>query len=160
MQIGSKFPTLDGQTTQGHIKLPDDYKGQWIVLFSHPADFTPVCTTEFVSFQTLLPEFKKRNAALIGLSVEQVHSHLKWIEWIKDTLDIEITFPIIADSLGKIANRLGMLGENSTNTVRNVFIICPKGTIRAILTYPKEVGRNIYEIIRILDALQLVDKEN
>ncbi|HAX73086.1 MAG TPA: peroxiredoxin [Firmicutes bacterium] len=159
MKIGSKFPTLVVQTTQGQINLPGDYTGKWLVLFSHPADFTPVCTTEFVSFQTLLPEFEKRNAKLLGLSVEQVQSHLKWIEWIKQKLDVAITFPIIADSLGHVATKLEMIGDNATSTVRNVFIICPNGNIRAILTYPKEVGRNIFEIIRLLDALQLSDKE-
>lgn len=160
MKIGSKFPSLKLQTTKGNISFPDDYSGKWILFFSHPADFTPVCTTEFVAFQSQINEFEKRNTQLIGLSVEQVYSHLKWIEWIKQNLSVDITFPIIADPIGHIANLLELLGEEGTSTVRNVIIISPTGVVKAILIYPKEVGRNIYEIIRLLDALQLVEKKN
>ena len=160
MKIDSKFPSLKLQTTKGTISLPDDYSGKWILFFSHPGDFTPVCTTEFVAFQSQLHEFEKRNTQLIGLSVEQVYSHLKWIEWIKQNLSVDITFPIIADPIGHIANLLDLLGEEGTSTVRNVIIISPAGVVKAILIYPKEVGRNIYEIIRLLDALQLVEKRN
>ncbi len=159
MKIGSKFPTLKVQTTQGDITLPDDCSGQWVILFSHPADFTPVCTTEFVAFQSQIQEFQKRHTQLIGLSVEQIYSHLKWIEWIEDQLSVNITFPIIADPVGDIAKSLDLLGVGGTSTVRNVIFISPDGIVKAILIYPKEVGRNTYEIIRLLDALQLVEKK-
>ncbi len=159
MKIGSKFPTLKVQTTQGELTLPNDGSGQWTILFSHPADFTPVCTTEFIAFQSQIQEFQKRNTKLIGLSIEQIYSHLKWIEWIYDHLSVEITFPIIADPVGDIAKSLDLLGEDGTSTVRNVIFISPNGIVKAILIYPKEVGRNTYEIIRLLDALQLVEKK-
>jgi len=106
--IGEKFPELEAQTTQGRLKLPDAFKGKWFVLFSHPADFTPVCTTEFVAFQKRYEEFKKLGCELIGLSIDQVFSHIKWVEWIKEKLGIEIQFPIIADDLGKVAGTLGL----------------------------------------------------
>jgi peroxiredoxin (alkyl hydroperoxide reductase subunit C) len=156
--IGDMFPEMKVQTTLGEVVLPTSYKGHWFVLFSHPGDFTPVCTTEFVAFQKLMPEFNKRNTFLIGLSVEQVYSHMKWIEWIKQNLNVEITFPIIADSLGKIATRLGMIHPTmGTRTVRSVYIVDPTGMIRLILTYPENVGRNIHEILRAVTALQTAD---
>ncbi|ODG92627.1 peroxiredoxin [Gottfriedia luciferensis] len=156
--IGDLFPELKVQTTLGELVLPTGFQGHWYVLFSHPGDFTPVCTTEFVAFQKMMPEFMKLNTYLIGLSVEQVYSHIKWIEWIKQNLNVEITFPIIADSLGKIASRLGMIHPTiGTKTVRSVFIVDSTGKIRLILTYPDNVGRNIHEIIRAVKALQIAD---
>lgn len=158
--IGGKMPSFEAQTTRGKIKIPDDYKGKWFVLFSHPADFTPVCTTEFVAFQKRYEEFKKLNTELIGLSIDQVFSHIKWVEWIKEKLGVEIKFPIIADDTGKIARKLGMIHPGKgTNTVRAVFIVDPQGIIRAMLYYPQEVGRNMDEILRIVKALQISDKE-
>lgn len=152
--IGDKFPKLEVQTSEGKMKLPDAFKGKWFILFSHPGDFTPVCTTEFYAFQKRYPEFKKLNTELIGLSVDQVHSHIKWIEWIEENLDLQIEFPIIADT-GKVANKLGLIHPNKgTNTVRAVFIIDPKGIIRAILYYPQELGRNMDEFIRMIRGFQ------
>ena len=157
--IGEEFPKLTVKTTQGIKNLPDDYRGKWFVLFSHPADFTPVCTTEFVAFQMKKEEFDKLNCELIGLSIDQVFSHIKWIEWIKENRGYEITFPIIADDMGEVAKRLGMIHtKKGTNTVRAVFIVDDKGIVRAILYYPQEVGRNINEILRTVKALQTSDK--
>ena len=156
--IGDKFPEIEVQTTFGMKSLPNDYKGNWLVLFSHPADFTPVCTTEFYSFAKRKKEFDEINTELLGLSMDQVFSHIKWAEWIKDNLNQEINFPIIADH-GNIANKLGMLHPNTgTNTVRAVFIIDPKGFIRLVMYYPQEIGRSIDEIIRSIKALQYSDK--
>ncbi len=157
--LGEKFPTLEVQTTHGKIKLPDHFAGKWFVLFSHPADFTPVCTTEFVAFQKRYEKFKELNTELIGLSIDQVFSHIKWVEWIKENLGVEIQFPIIADDLGKVASALGLIHPNKgTNTVRAVFIVDPKGIIRAILYYPQELGRNVDEILRMIRGFQVADK--
>ncbi len=157
--LGEKFPSFEAQTTFGKIRVPDDFKGKWVVLFSHPADFTPVCTTEFVAFQKRYDEFKKLGVELIGLSIDQVFSHIKWVEWIKEKLGVEIKFPIIADDLGDISKKLGMLHpKKGTNTVRAVFIIDPKGILRVVLYYPQELGRNIDEILRIVKALQVSDE--
>jgi peroxiredoxin (alkyl hydroperoxide reductase subunit C) len=156
--IGEKFPELIVQTTKGVINIPNDYKDKWIVLFSHPADFTPVCTTEFVAFAKRNNKFKQLNAELIGLSIDQVFSHIKWIEWIKEKLNVDIPFPVIADHAGKVAVRLGMIHPSKdTNTVRAVFIIDPKGIIRLMIYYPPEVGRQVDEILRALNALQISD---
>ena len=155
--IGDAFPEISVQTTQGMKKIPGEYKGKWFILFSHPADFTPVCTTEFYAFQKRYDEFKKHNCELIGLSVDQVFSHIKWTEWIQDHLKLEITFPIIADT-GKVANILGLIHPNKgTNTVRAVFIVDQKGIIRAILYYPQELGRNMDEFLRMIKGFQLSD---
>ena len=157
--IGEKAPSFEVQTTHGKIKFPDDYKGKWVVLFSHPADFTPVCTTEFVAFQKRYDEFKKLNCELIGLSIDQVFSHIKWVEWIKEKLNVEIKFPIIADDTGNVAKLLGMVHPSKgTNTVRAVFIIDPDGIVRAILYYPQELGRDMDEILRMVKGLQTSDK--
>ena len=157
--LGDKFPKLSVQTTHGNKNIPGDYKGKWIVLFSHPADFTPVCTTEFIAFAQRADEFKALNAELIGLSIDQVFSHIKWVQWIKENMNVEIPFPVIADDMGKIGMKLGMLhpGKGS-NTVRAVFLIDPKGKNRLILYYPQEIGRNIDEILRALKALQTSDE--
>lgn len=154
--IGEPFPKLEVVTNYGKKVLPDDYKGKWFVLFSHPADFTPVCTTEFVAFSVRHEDFKKLNAELIGLSIDSNYSHIKWVEWIKEKLGYEIPFPIIADPRGQVAEKLGLLhAESTTATVRAVFIVDPEGIIRVILYYPLELGRNIDEILRILKALQV-----
>lgn len=158
--IGDKFPMMKVKTTHGMINLPGDYKGKWIVLFSHPADFTPVCTTEFVAFEKRREEFDKLNCELIGLSIDQVFSHMKWTEWIRENIKVEIKFPIIADDQGRVAEMLGMIHPGkASNTVRAVFIIDPEATIRLILFYPQEVGRNMDEIVRVLKALQVVDEK-
>ncbi|KAF2955173.1 peroxiredoxin [Marinitoga sp. 38H-ov] len=156
--IGEKFPELEVVTTQGKMKLPEAFKGKWFVLFSHPADFTPVCTTEFVGFQKRYDEFKKLNTELIGLSIDQVFSHISWINWIKEKMGVEIQYPVIADDRGKVAERLGLIHASSTNTVRAVFIVDPNGIVRAIIYYPPELGRNLDEILRAIKALQLADK--
>lgn len=159
VRLGEKLPSMTVATTDGIKRIPDDYKGKWLILFAHPADFTPVCTTEFYAFQKRYEEFKSLNAELLGLSVDQVFSHIKWKEWIKENLNLEIKFPIIADDLGEVSKKLGLLHPaKGTNTVRAVFIIDPQGIVRIILYYPQEVGRNISEIIRALKALQFSDQ--
>lgn len=157
--IGDPFPKMTVQTTHGTLTIPDDYDGKWLILFSHPGDFTPVCTTEFVAFQQLYPEFRKRGTDLLGLSIDQVQAHMKWTEWIEQHLGVPITFPIIADPLGTVANRLGMVhSAPQTSTVRGVYFIDDKGIIRAIFFYPSEVGRGYEEILRTLYALQTADQ--
>jgi len=157
--LGDDFPQMTVQTTHGKMNIPDDFKGKWFVLFSHPADFTPVCTTEFVAFQKRYEEFEKMDCQLIGMSVDQVYSHIKWVEWIKDNLDVEIKFPIVAAN-DTIANKLGMLHPGKgTNTVRAVFIVDPKGKVRLIMYYPQEIGRNMDEIVRAVKVLQISEKQ-
>jgi peroxiredoxin (alkyl hydroperoxide reductase subunit C) len=157
--LGDKFPDVEVTTTHGPMKLPDAFKGKWFVLFSHPADFTPVCTTEFYAFMKRYDRFQKLNCELIGLSVDQVFSHIKWVEWIRDNLDTEVKFPIIADH-GDLARKMGMIhpGKGS-NTVRAVFIVDKDSTIRAMIYYPQEVGRSIDEVLRAVDALQTSDEK-
>jgi peroxiredoxin (alkyl hydroperoxide reductase subunit C) len=156
--IGDKFPEMVVKTTHGQKNLPGDYKGKWFILFSHPADFTPVCTTEFVAFQKRYDQFKKMNTELIGLSIDQVFSHIKWIDWIREKMNVEIEFPIIADH-GAVANRLGLIHSGSgSSTVRAVFFVDPEFTIRAILYYPSELGRNFDELLRMIKAFQVADK--
>lgn len=156
--IGDKFPEMEVKTTHGMKNLPGEYKGKWFILFSHPADFTPVCTTEFVAFQNRYPKFKELNTELIGLSIDQVFSHIKWVDWIRDKLDVEIEFPIIADH-GLVANKLGLIHAGSgASTVRAVFFVDPESTIRAILYYPAELGRNFDEILRMIKGFQMADK--
>lgn len=163
--IGDVAPKFIANTTNGPIHFPDDFVGRWVVLFSHPMDFTPVCTTEFLSFQSLMPEFQKLNTSLIGLSVGGISSHLAWFRSIyneidfKDWKNVEITFPVIEDMDLNVSKLYGMLHPNTsdTKTVRAVFIIDPHGIIRTILYYPQTVGRNIREILRILIALQTND---
>lgn len=158
--IGELFPDMEVRTTHGLKRLPEAYAGKWLVLFSHPADFTPVCTTEFVAFQKRFDEFRKLGTALVGLSMDQVFSHIKWTEWMSENTGTEIEFPIIADD-GNVAERLGMVhpGKGS-NTVRAVFIVDPKGIIRAILYYPQELGRNMDEVLRMVKGLQISDREH
>ncbi len=157
--IGDKFPQVTVATTHGTMTLPDAYEGKWFVLFSHPADFTPVCTTEFVAFQKRYDQFRELNCELIGLSVDQVFSHIKWVEWIRDNLNVNIEFPIIADHTGEVAEALNLIHPGKgTTTVRAVYVVDPKGTIRAIVYYPQEVGRNIDEIVRLVKILQVSDE--
>ncbi|MCB9587596.1 MAG: peroxiredoxin [Polyangiaceae bacterium] len=157
--LGDDFPQLDVQTTHGPMSIPGDLKGSWFVLFSHPGDFTPVCTTEFVAFQKRIEQFNDLNAKLIGMSVDQVYSHINWVNWIEEKLGVEITFPIVAAN-DDIAHRLGMLhpGKGS-NTVRAVFIGDPQGKVRLVLYYPQEIGRNMDEVVRALRALQVADAQ-
>lgn len=159
--IGDPAPAFVALTTHGRVEFPKDYAGKWVVLFSHPADFTPVCTTEFVAFAKRHREFTELNCALIGLSMDQVFSHIKWTEWIKEKLDVDIPFPIIADAAGRIGELYGMLhpGASESQTVRAVFVIDPKGVVRAIIYYPLNVGRNMDEILRLLQALQTADRD-
>jgi peroxiredoxin 2/4 len=172
--IGDRFPEMKVQTTQGQLKLPLHYNGKWFVLFSHPADFTPVCTTEFVAFQKNYARFRNLDCELIGLSVDQVFSHINWIRWIKEKLNIEIEFPVIADNgdiseifglihpgIGASKVRLGVVHPGiGTNTVRAVIIVDDQGIIRAILYYPEELGRNTNEILRMVKGMQLADKKS
>ena len=160
IRIGDPVPQLTANTTDGPLTLPDDLAGHWFVLFSHPADFTPVCTTEFVGFQNRWGEFAERNTKLIGLSVDGVDSHRAWIDWISRNLDTDVEFPIIDDEDRSVSLRLGMLrlDDVDTLTARSVLIVDGAGVVRTILEYPREVGRNIAEIVRIVDALQLHDE--
>ncbi len=156
--LGDEFPEINVKTTHGPMSIPKDMKGDWFVLFSHPADYTPVCTTEFVAFQKRFEEFEKLGVKLIGMSVDQIYSHIKWVEWIKEKLDVEIKFPIIAAN-DSIAHKLGMLHPGKgTNTVRAVFVVDPKGINRLILYYPQEIGRNMDEVVRATRALMISDK--
>lgn len=152
--IGDDAPEFKSQTTQGKINFPKDYKGQWVVLFSHPGDFTPVCTTEFMAFQEKKDAFDKRNVKLLGYSVDGVQSHIMWLDDIKDKFWIEIDFPVIADL--SVGHKYWMFHpwQSSNVTVRAVFIINPEGKIGAIIYYPLSTWRNIDEIIRLIDALQ------
>ncbi len=155
--IGEKFPEVEVNTTFGRIKLPEHFteQGKWFLLFSHPADFTPVCTTEFYALQKRVDQFRELGVEPIGLSVDQVFSHLKWAEWIKENLGEEITFPIIADDRGDLADKLGMIPSGATITARAVFVVDNTGTIRAIVYYPAEVGRDWDEILRLVKALKI-----
>ena len=157
--LGDAFPSLSVVTTHGPMNLPEAFKGSWFVLFSPPADFTPVCTTEFVAFQRRVKEFDALGCKLVGLSIDQVFAHIKWVSWIKEKLNEEITFPVIAGT-ESVALQLGMLHPGKgTNTVRVVFIVDPKGTLRLMMYYPQEIGRNIDEILRSVKALQTSDKQ-
>jgi peroxiredoxin (alkyl hydroperoxide reductase subunit C) len=157
--LGDPAPEFEALTTQGMVKL-SDLKGTWVVLFSHPADFTPVCTTEFIGFSQVFEELKALNVQLIGLSIDSVHSHLAWIRNIKEKMGVDIPFPIIADLDMKVARKYGMLhpGSSSTATVRAVFFIDDKGILRAMIYYPLSNGRYIPEILRLVKALQTTDK--
>ncbi|WNY24107.1 Peroxiredoxin [Methanimicrococcus hongohii] len=165
--IGDEAPEFEAQTTNGQVKFPADYKGKWVILFSHPADFTPVCTTEFITFATMEDEFKKLNTELIGLSIDSITSHIAWLKEIKDNIKyqglegVEIKFPVIADIKMEVAKKYGMLqpGASDTKAVRAVFIINPKGIVKAILYYPLSAGRNMGEIKRLLQALQVNEKD-
>ncbi len=158
-RINEPAPDFTAKTTHGTIKL-SDYKGKWVVLFSHPADFTPVCTTEFIGFAKKAKVFEKLNTQVIGLSIDSVYSHLAWVRNIKDNFDIEIPFPVIADLKMDVAKLYGMIhpGADDTSAVRAVFVIDDKGILRAMVYYPLSNGRSIDEIYRVVQALQTTDK--
>ncbi|TFG08843.1 peroxiredoxin [Candidatus Thorarchaeota archaeon] len=156
LTIGEKFPEMEVDTTFGPLKLPDHYKGKWFILFSHPGDFTPVCTTEFVAFAKRHEDFKKLNTELIGLSVDSTISHMKWVEWIEDNVGEKINYPVIGDPMGTVSQTLGLIhAQSSTETVRAVYIVDPNQVIRAIMFYPLELGRNIDEFLRMVKAFQV-----
>ena len=163
--IGDTAPYFEANTTNGRVKFPEDFRGHWVILFSHPMDFTPVCTSEFMAFQSMMNEFEKFNTKIIGLSIGAITSHLAWFQSIHDKIifngwkNVNITFPVIEDLDMRISKLYGMIHHNAsdTKTVRAVFIIDPKGIIRTILYYPQTTGRNMAEIRRILIALQTTD---
>lgn len=163
--IGDPAPQFEAVTTQGKIKFPEDYQGKWVILFSHPADFTPVCTTEFMTFASMADEFKQLNTELIGLSVDSLYAHIAWLRKIQELewngmKHVEVKFPLIEDIKMDVANKFGMIqSQSTTQAVRAVFIIDPKAIIRVILYYPAAVGRNFDEIKRALLALQKADKD-
>jgi len=165
--IGDKAPAFKAVTTQGEIYFPEDFQGKWVILFSHPADFTPVCTTEFMTFASMAEEFEQLNTQLLGLSVDSLYSHIAWLrkiqelEW-KGMKNVEVKFPLIEDIRMEVARKYGMIqpGQSNTQAVRAVFIIDPQGIIRTILYYPLSTGRNFDEIKRIVQALQKTDAEN
>ncbi len=158
--IGEQFPTLELSTTAGKITLPGDYANSWFVFFSHPADFTPICTTEFVGFNTRVDEFEALNTKLIGLSIDSITEHEEWKKWIKENLGQEINFPIIEDLDCQIAKGLGIIREDqeNTTTARSVIVTDGTGKIRLILEYPMELGRNVDEVIRAIKGLQMFDE--
>jgi peroxiredoxin (alkyl hydroperoxide reductase subunit C) len=164
--IGDKAPSFKALTTQGEISFPEDYEGKWVILFSHPADFTPVCTTEFMTFGSMADQFRERNCELIGLSIDSNYSHIAWLRTIKEKIewkgikDLEIRFPVIADLKMDVANKFGMVqpGEDDTHAVRAVFVIDPETKVRAILYYPLSTGRNMDEVYRLLVAMQTADQ--
>ncbi len=164
--IGEKAPCFKAESTQGPINFPDDFKGKWVIFFSHPADFTPVCTTEFMTFAAMQPEFEKLNCKLLGLSIDSTYSHIAWLRTIKEKIEfkgmkaIEVTFPVISDLTMEVSRAFGMLqpSASSTQAVRAVFIIDPQAVVRAILYYPLSNGRNIDEIKRLLIAMQVSEQ--
>ncbi|MFA5010772.1 MAG: peroxiredoxin [Ignavibacteria bacterium] len=165
-RIGESAPEFKAVTTQGDINFPSDYKGSWVILFSHSADFTPVCTSEFMTFATMEDKFAKANCKLVGLSVDGLYSHIAWLRTIKEKIeykgmkDVEVKFPLIEDITMEVAGKYGMIqpGESSTKAVRAVFFIDPKGIIRAIIYYPLSLGRNFDELYRALIAMQAADE--
>ena len=165
--IGDDAPAFQAVTTQGTINFPEDYQGKWVILFSHPADFTPVCTTEFMTFASMMDEFKAMNTELIGLSVDSLYAHIAWLRKIQEIewagkKDLEVTFPLIEDIRMEVSTKYGMIQPSASNTqaVRAVFVIDPAAKIRAILYYPLSTGRNFDEIKRLVQALQVADAES
>jgi peroxiredoxin (alkyl hydroperoxide reductase subunit C) len=164
-RIGDKAPAFKAVTTQGDIDFPEQYAGSWVILFSHPADFTPVCTSEFITFASLEDKFLKAHCKLVGLSIDGLYSHIAWLRTIKEKIEyrgmknVEVTFPLIEDITMEIASKYGMIqpGESSTKAVRAVFVIDPKGIIRTIIYYPLSLGRNFDELYRVIIALQTAD---
>ncbi|ORA75531.1 peroxiredoxin [Mycolicibacter kumamotonensis] len=164
-RIGDPAPTFTAVTTQGEINFPADYAGKWVIFFSHPADFTPVCTTEFMTFASMQQQFKAYNTELLGLSVDGLYSHIAWLRAIKDKITfrglraVDVAFPLIDDVGMAVADKYGMImpGKDSTKAVRAVFVIDPTGTIRAIIYYPLSLGRNFDELLRVVKALQTTD---
>ncbi|NHB67426.1 peroxiredoxin [Perlabentimonas gracilis] len=165
-RIGEKAPEFKAVTTQGEINFPGDYKGSWVILFSHPADFTPVCTSEFMTFASMEKDFNAANCKLVGLSVDGLYSHIAWLRTIKEKIEykgmknVEVTFPLIEDITMEVAKKYGMMmpGESNTKAVRAVFVIDPNGIVRTVLYYPLSLGRNFDELYRIVIALQAADK--
>lgn len=165
-RIGDPAPDFKAVTTQGEINFPSDYKGSWVILFSHPADFTPVCTSEFMTFASMEEKFAKVNTKLVGLSVDGLYSHIAWLRTIKEKIeykgmkDVEVNFPLIEDITMNVAKKYGMIqpNEDSTKAVRAVFFIDPKGVIRTIIYYPLSLGRNFDELYRVAVALQTADE--
>ncbi|ASB47907.1 peroxiredoxin [Alkalitalea saponilacus] len=164
-RIGDDAPQFTAVTTQGTINFPSDYEGKWVILFSHPADFTPVCTSEFMTFAKMQDEFKELNTELVGLSVDGLYSHIAWLRTIKEKIeykgmkDVEVTFPLIEDITMEVSKKYGMIqpGESNTKAVRAVFFVDPKGKIRTIIYYPLSLGRNFDELKRVVIALQTAD---
>ncbi len=164
-RIGDKAPSFKAVTTQGDINFPEDYAGKWTILFSHPADFTPVCTSEFMTFASMQKDFEALNTQLVGLSVDGLYSHIAWLRTIREKIEykgmkeVEVTFPLIEDITMEVAKTYGMLqpGESSTKAVRAVFFIDPKGIIRTIIYYPLSLGRNFDELKRVIIGLQTAD---
>jgi peroxiredoxin 2/4 len=164
--IGDRAPAFKAPTTQGDIDFPAQYKGKWVILFSHPADFTPVCTTEFMTFASMYDKFKARNCELVGLSIDSNYSHIAWLRTIAEKIEfkgmknVQVTFPVIADPMGKVAVLYGMLQPNAdtTKAVRAVFYVDPTGVVRALIYYPLSNGRNFAEIYRLLVAMQTSDE--
>lgn len=167
-RIGDNAPSFEAVTTQGIINFPIDYTGKWVILFSHPADFTPVCTSEFMTFASMEDEFTALNCQLVGLSIDGLYSHIAWLRTIKEKIEyrgiknIEVKFPLIEDITMEVAKKYGMIqpGESSTKAVRAVFFIDPIAKIRAIIYYPLSLGRNFDELKRVIIALQTADKFN
>jgi len=167
-RIGDKAPEFTATTTQGPINFPKDYEGSWVILFSHPADFTPVCTSEFMTFATMEEQFAKANCKLVGLSVDGLFSHIAWLRTIKEKIEykgmkgVEVNFPVISDLTMAVSKVFGMLqpAASTTQAVRAVFIIDPEAVVRAILYYPLSNGRNVEEIRRLLVAVQLSDRHH
>lgn len=159
-RIGDTAPDFTAPTTEGTLSFHEWKKDKWTILFSHPADFTPVCSTELSEFARRSDEFAQRNTNLIGLSIDSVHSHLAWRENLREKLDVTIGYPLIADLDTKVAQLYGLLhpNESQTATVRAVFVIDPANVVRAIIYYPLNVGRNLDEVVRLLDGLQTSDK--
>ena len=164
--LGDRAPEFEAVTTQGNIHFPNDYEGKWVILFSHPADFTPVCTTEFMTFGSMIDEFKAMNVELVGLSVDSLYAHIAWLRKIQELewngkKNINVTFPLIEDIRMEVSTKYGMIqpGQSNTQAVRAVFVIDPKGIIRTILYYPLSTGRNFDEIKRIIQALQKADSD-
>ncbi|MDD3006335.1 MAG: peroxiredoxin [Candidatus Pacebacteria bacterium] len=165
-RIGEEAPAFKAVTTQGEIDFPKQYKGSWVILFSHPADFTPVCTSEFMTFASREQEFNDANCKLVGLSVDGLYSHIAWLRTIKEKIEykgmknVEVKFPLIEDITMEVAKKYGMIqpGESNTKAVRAVFFIDPKGIVRAIIYYPLSLGRNFDELYRALIAMQTADK--
>ncbi|MDZ7801787.1 MAG: peroxiredoxin [Trueperaceae bacterium] len=159
-RLNEPAPAFTAQTTQGQLSLTD-YRGKWVVLFSHPADFTPVCSTEFMAFAHHADDFSQRDTQLIGLSIDSVHAHLAWLRDLEEMSGVEVPFPVIADLDMKVAHAFGMIhpGASQTAAVRAVFLIDPEGILRGMLYYPLSVGRSIPEILRFLDALRFSDEQ-
>lgn len=158
-RLGEPAPAFDAPTTHGRRRL-SDYEGRWLILFSHPADFTPVCTTEFIAFAEIAGALKTRGVELLGLSIDSTYSHIAWVRTIEEKFGVEVPFPIIADLDTKVATAYGMImpGESTTATSRAVFVIDPAGVTRAMIYYPMTIGRNMDEILRLIDALQVTDE--